>query len=92
MASTEEEKQAMCRKRKKTAALAALRWPVFWKMDTVMHSPIKATTEPAKPNTMGQEMSVHIYSESTTDLAEWDGKDVSYSAWAHGQTCRPLKR
>lgn len=29
---------------------------------------------------------------STTDLAEWDRKDGSYSTWAHGQTCRPLKR
>jgi hypothetical protein len=44
------------RKRKKTAALAALRWPVRWKTETVMHSPIRATIQPAKPNTVGEDL------------------------------------
>jgi hypothetical protein len=61
VASQETLKKAMWRKRKNTAALAAPRWPVRWKMSTVIHSPIKATTQPARPNTRRKSQGSFLY-------------------------------
>jgi hypothetical protein len=41
----------MCKKRKKTAAPATPRSPVRWKIETVMHSPMRARMVPEKPKT-----------------------------------------
>jgi len=50
VASTETEKQAIWRNRKKTATEATPLFPVRWKIDTVMHSPIRAIMQPENPN------------------------------------------
>ena len=80
----------MSKNRKNTAAAATLVEPVFWKIETVMHSPISAMQAPERPNTAGLLSSEEgVYGPDlltqeldTADLVDNEGIDY-VSEWTH---------